>query len=195
MAIGQRTGAPEGSATEQAQHKVQDVAQQAQRQTRRVAWQARERIRGQVDQRSTQAGERIAGQAGDLRSVADQLRGQGKDKPAEIAERAAHETERMAAYLRYSDAERMLGDAEDFARRKPWAVVAGGFALGFAASRFLKASSAERYEQSERWREPVPPPAVMPPAEVAGPVSPDEGYAPVTPDPGDAYGRPPATDW
>ena len=33
-----------------------------------------------------------------------------------------------------------------FGRRQPWAVIAGGLALGFAASRFLKASSSRRYE-------------------------------------------------
>jgi hypothetical protein len=37
---------------------------------------------------------------------------------------------------------------EDFGRRQPWAVIAGGLALGFAASRFLKASSSRRYESS-----------------------------------------------
>jgi hypothetical protein len=38
---------------------------------------------------------------------------------------------------------------EDFARSKPWAVAAGGLALGFAASRFLKASSSRRYQQTQ----------------------------------------------
>ena len=38
-----------------------------------------------------------------------------------------------------------LGDLENIARQRPWVVVAGGVALGFAASRFLRASSGERY--------------------------------------------------
>jgi F0F1-type ATP synthase membrane subunit b/b' len=150
VAIGQQTSPPDGSAVEQAQEKVQEVGHQAQQQAQKVAGQARDRIRGQVDQRSTQAGEQIAGQAGDMRTVADQLREQGKDKPAQLAEQAARQAERMASYLKESGPERMLGDAERLARQRPWAVVAGGIALGFAASRFLKASSAERY------REPVP---------------------------------------
>ena len=46
-----------------------------------------------------------------------------------------------------SDADKILSDVEDAARKNPWAVVAGGVALGFAASRFLKASSSDRYER------------------------------------------------
>jgi hypothetical protein len=37
---------------------------------------------------------------------------------------------------------------EDFARRNPWAVAAGGLVLGLAASRMLKASSSQRYRSS-----------------------------------------------
>jgi len=145
VAIGQDTGASNGgTATEQAQQKVQEVGRQAQQQAQQAAGQARERIRGQVDQRSTQVGEQIAGQASDIRTVAEQLREQGKDSPAQLAEKAAQHTERIGSYLRESDPDRILADAEDFARRRPWAVVAGGIALGFAASRFVKASSAGR---------------------------------------------------
>jgi hypothetical protein len=55
--------------------------------------------------------------------------------------------QRLGGYLEESDADRILGDVEDFARRQPWAVVAGGLALGFMAARFMKASSSERYQQ------------------------------------------------
>jgi gas vesicle protein len=101
VAIGQDIGAPNGgSATEQAQQKVQDAGRQAQQQAQHAAGQARNRIREQVDQRSTDAGEQISSQASDLRTVADQLREQGKDKPAQLAERAAQYTERVGSYLK-----------------------------------------------------------------------------------------------
>lgn len=86
--------------------------------------------------------------AGDVRSVAEELPNQGKQRPAELAERAAERAERLGGYLHRSDGERILGDVEDFARSRPWAVAAGGLALGFAASRFLKASSGRRYQAS-----------------------------------------------
>ncbi len=156
MAIGQPTSASDGGtggqaqqvaqdAAGQVQQKAQDAARQAQEQAQNVAGQARERMRSQVDQRSTDAGEQIASQAGDIRTVADQLRQQGKDKPAQLAEQAADRVERVGSYLTESDADRILRDVEDFARQRPWAVIAGGIALGMAASRFLKASSVERY--------------------------------------------------
>jgi ElaB/YqjD/DUF883 family membrane-anchored ribosome-binding protein len=134
-----------GDVAGQAQEKAQELAGQAGEQAKQAAGQAKDRLREQVDQRSTQAGEQVASQAGDIRSVAEQLREQGKDKPAQMAEQAADKVESVGSYLRDSDADRILGDVEDFARQRPWAVIAGGIAIGFAASRFLKASSSDRY--------------------------------------------------
>lgn len=144
-----RTGAgasepPEG-AQEQAQAKAAEVKDQAQEKARDAAANARGRAVEQIDQRSTEAGQRVSGVAGDVRSVGEELRKQGKDGPAKIADQAAERAEQVGSYLQDSDADRILRDAEDFGRRKPWAVVAGGLALGFAASRFLKASSQQRY--------------------------------------------------
>jgi hypothetical protein len=133
----------------QAQQKAQEVASQAQDKAREAAGQARGRVRDQVDQRSTQIGEQVASNAGDVRSVADELRKQGKDTPARYAEQAADRAERLGRYLESSDGDRILRDVEDFGRRNPWAVAAGGLLLGFAASRVLKASSTQRYQSSQ----------------------------------------------
>jgi hypothetical protein len=40
----------------------------------------------------------------------------------------------------------MLHDVEDFGRRQPLALLAGGMVLGIVAARFLKASSSSRYQ-------------------------------------------------
>ncbi len=109
---------------------------------------AKQKLREQVDQRSTQAGQQINTVAGDVRSVAEELRTQGKDKPAQYAEQAAEKVESAGQWLENKDGDQLLRDVEDFARRKPWAVAAGGLVLGLAASRFLKASSSERYRSS-----------------------------------------------
>jgi hypothetical protein len=103
-------------------------------------------MREQVDQRSTQAGAQVSATADALRSTSQQLRDQGQDAPAQAAEKVAHHAERLGGYLSDSSADRILGDLEDFGRRQPMAVIALGLAAGFAASRFLKASSRERYE-------------------------------------------------
>ncbi len=161
------------STTDQAKEKAQEAAGQAKEK-------AGSQLRSQVDQRSTDAGHRVAGMASDARAVSESLREQGKDQPAKLAEQAADRVERLGSYLEQSDADRILGDIEDFGRRQPWAVIAGGVALGLVASRFLKASSVERYEKrastqpvapavSTQPREPVAPPVPpMPPAYDAG---------------------------
>ncbi len=126
------------------------TADQAKEKAREQAQQAKGALRSQVDQRSTEAGEKVGGLASDVRSVGDQLREQGKDQPAKLADQAADRAERLGSYLRDSDADRILGDLEDFGRRQPWAIVAGGIALGLVTSRFLKASSSRRYEERSR---------------------------------------------
>jgi len=141
------TAAPQKAqeAAGQAQEKASELAGQAKEQAQQAAGQAKSQVRSQVDQRSTQAGEQVTSTASDVREVANTLREQGKDKPAQLAEQAADRVERVGTYLTQSDADRILHDVEDFARQRPWAVIAGGVALGLAASRFLKASSNDRY--------------------------------------------------
>ena len=128
----------ESSTTEQAKEKAQAAAGEAKEK-------AGSQLRSQVDQRSTEAGHRVGGLASDVRAVGESLREQGKDQPARLADQAADRAERFGSYLQESDADRILRDVEQIGRRQPWAVVAGGLALGFVASRFLKASSEQRY--------------------------------------------------
>jgi hypothetical protein len=108
----------------------------------------RERLKEQVDQRSTQAGQQVNTMADDVRSVAGELRTQGTDAPARYAEQAAEKVQNVGQWLESSDGDKLVRDVEGFARRNPWAVAAGGLVLGLTASRFLKASSSERYRSS-----------------------------------------------
>src|SRR4051794_6832538 len=105
-----------------------------------------EKLREQLDQRSTKAGETVTDTAQDLRSVGEELRKQGKETPARIADKAAEQTERVGSYLKDADSDRMLSDVEDLGRRQPLAVLAGGLVVGIAAARVLKASSHGRYQ-------------------------------------------------
>ena len=168
---------------DQAREKVGEAAEQAKETAQNLATQAQHTVRQQVDQRSTAIGERVSGTASDIRSVGEHLRSQGKDGPARVAEQAADRIERSGSYLRDSDADRILNDVEEFGRRRPWAVLAGAAVAGFAAARFLKASSRERYSSrqgngpaaasSERQ---LPPPAT-PATETAGTSVHSEGLA------------------
>src|SRR3954447_8378178 len=138
-----------GGAQEKAQEKAQEAAQVAQEKAQQAKGAARDRVRTEVDTRSTQAGEQVQSAAQDARSVGEHLRSQGKDKPAELADKAAERAEQVGDYLKRSDGDTILRDAERLGRDKPWAVMAGGLALGIAASRFLKASSSRRYREME----------------------------------------------
>lgn len=155
----------------QAQEKAQEVASQAQEKGQQAAAQAKHKLREQLDQRSSQAAEQINQQASDLRAVSNSLREQGKDGPASAAGRLAEYAEKAGGYLQQKDSDALLADAEDLARRQPWAVAAGALALGFAASRFLKASSSKRHSARSAGepsgatrRGPIPPSASLPPA-------------------------------
>ena len=137
------------STTAKAQEKAQDAAGQAQDKAQQAAGQARDRVRDEVDTRSTQAGQQAETVANDVRSVGEHLRAEGKDKPAELADKAAARVADLGDYLKRSDGDAILRDAERLGRDKPWAVMAGGVVLGIAASRFLKASSSRRYHEQE----------------------------------------------
>jgi ElaB/YqjD/DUF883 family membrane-anchored ribosome-binding protein len=147
------TAATGESATEQVKDQVREKAQVAQEKAGATLGQARSRLREQVDQRSTQAGDEIRSTAQYVRSLADQLRGQGKDMPARLVEEMADRSESFGSYLRNADGDRLLGDVEGFARRQPLAVAAGGLALGLVASRLLKASSSRRYRSGQGARD------------------------------------------
>jgi ribosomal protein S15P/S13E len=141
------TNGPTGA--EQDTGKAQEAAKVAQEKAQEAKGKARNRFSSEVDTRSTQAGEQAESVAQDVRSVGEHLRSEGKDKSAEFAEKAAARVAELSDYLKRSDGDAILRDAERLGRDKPWAVMAGGIALGIVASRFLKASSSRRYHELE----------------------------------------------
>lgn len=107
---------------------------------------AEHQIREQIDQRSTQMGEEVQSFGHALSTGAQQLRSEGKATSARAAEQAAQRVDDIGRYLQGANADRILGDVEDFARRRPWLTAGAAAFVGFAASRFLKASSDRRYQ-------------------------------------------------
>ncbi len=101
---------------------------------------ARDRAKSEMDRRSTDAGERVARAAGDVRDVAEHLRQRGKDQPARLADDAAERIERFALYLRDADTDTIIADVRDFGRRQPAVVIAAAAVVGIVAGRLLKAS-------------------------------------------------------
>ena len=121
---------------------TQDVREAAQT----AVDQSKSFLNKQVDERSTQLGQQIETVAQDLRRVGDHLREtEVGGAAAGYVEQGVELIERLAHYLEDSDGERLIADAENYVRRQPWALAGVGLVLGFAASRFLKVSSARRY--------------------------------------------------
>lgn len=142
--------------------------------------QAEPRVRDEIDRRSTQAGEQVRPLADAFRRSGEELRGQGKEPHAKLVESVADRADRASGYLTEADADRVLGDLEDFGRRRPWVLAAGGAVVGFLASRFLKASSGRRYE-AEQGRSAAPPTVEFEPAP---PLALDEPEPPLGVSPG-----------
>jgi hypothetical protein len=139
-----------GGATDQARERAQEVGAQAKEKAQEAGAQARSRMRDEVDRRSTMAGEQAGSTAQALRETSNRLRDEGNEPIARGMEQVADRIERAGGWLRDADGDRILRDVEDFGRRNSLVVMAGGLAIGFAASRMLKASSRRRYESSSR---------------------------------------------
>ena len=82
-----------------------------------------------------------------MRQSSNQLREQAVETPAKVNDAVAEKVEQLSTYLTNANADTMLSDLENVARRRPWLVAGAATVLGFALSRFLKASGRTRYEQ------------------------------------------------
>jgi hypothetical protein len=130
-----------------------DVRTQARAQIEQTAHtvqaQATGRVHRQVATQSTKLGDQAGSFAQALTRAGEHLDVEGNEQGARAAHQAAQQADRVARYLRESDSNRLLGDVERITRRRPWLAGGVGALLGFAASRFLKASSEQRYESSQ----------------------------------------------
>jgi uncharacterized protein YjbJ (UPF0337 family) len=156
---GAASGAGEASKVERAKQSAQDVAGKAQQiagpakeragevasqaklHAQAAAEQAKTRAAAQVDERSTQAGEQIATHAEAIDGVAGELRRQGQEGPAKLAEQAGEKVKGVASYLQQADGEQLIGAAGDAAKQNPALAAAVGAAAGFVAGRVIKAAT------------------------------------------------------
>lgn len=155
------TTADQGRVSEQ----TSKVADQAREQVQDTTRAARGRLQEEVDRRTTEAGDRVHSQAGDLRAIGEQLRGQGNDGAAGLADEVAARAERAGDWLREADADTIVEQAEDLARRNPWALFAGAAIAGLALSRVVRAGSAQRAQtRTQASMTPSTPPMTPPTA-------------------------------
>lgn len=105
----------------------------------RVAGTAQDKVGTQVNSQLSRAGDVLEQLAGAVRQSGDQLRDQ-QPQIAGFADTAAQQVDKASRYLRQTDMQGLVREAEDFARRQPAVFLGGALALGLIASRFLKAS-------------------------------------------------------
>jgi ElaB/YqjD/DUF883 family membrane-anchored ribosome-binding protein len=132
--------------SEQVKERVGEGAQQIQEKASEAKQNTRERVRQEIDTRSSQTGQQMTKTGSALRQTAEQLRGDRQEQPAKVLDAVADRTERLGGYLNQADGEQILRDVERMARQRPWVVAGAGTVLGFLAARFTKASSTRRYE-------------------------------------------------
>jgi ElaB/YqjD/DUF883 family membrane-anchored ribosome-binding protein len=149
MTTEQTSGRPGGTVAE-VMDKGEELVSSAQEQFSTKAHELGEdagfKVREQLDQRSSQAGEQVQAIGKVLQSGSNQLRSEGKDAPARFVEEVARRADDLGGYLQGAQADQVLNDLERFARRRPWVTAGVGVLAGFVASRFVKASADRRYE-------------------------------------------------
>lgn len=116
-----------------AKSEVKDLAHQASQQAKQVA-----------EQRKGTVAESISGVARALQSTATSLESEQQDLFARAAYDAASKLQNFSASIRDKDIDGIRRDAENLARTRPALFIGGCVAIGFALSRFLKASASRR---------------------------------------------------
>jgi len=147
---GDRPGGAVAAVKEKGEDVVSATQQQVSAKAHELGGEAAIHVREQLDQRSTQAGEQVQAIGHALGSGVEQLRTEGMDVPAKVVAEIAQRAEELGGYLQSARADRILGDIEGFARRRPWLTAGVGVVAGFLASRFVKASGDRRYEGAGR---------------------------------------------
>lgn len=83
-----------------------------------------------------------AGTSDAIDDAADALASSGHESLSQAAAALSDQARKFSNYLQDRRLEDLVGDARRLAQRNPALFVAGGVVLGFALSRFLKASAA-----------------------------------------------------
>ncbi|HSN71668.1 MAG TPA: hypothetical protein VLT59_09155 [Steroidobacteraceae bacterium] len=132
-----RASRPESQRLDEAREQVKDTG-------RRVRQAAEERAEHEFERRGEEASRRIDETATALEESAERFRAHDQTSLARIAEEGAQMLSRLSGSLRDKSLEDLSGQLQYEARRHPGFFVAGAVGVGFAMSRFLRASSSHR---------------------------------------------------
>jgi hypothetical protein len=118
------------------------LADDAKEQTAELAGQARQHVSTLIADQKQIAAERLGSFAGMLRDAAQTLEKHDVgDSIGSYTNRAADQIDAISKYVRTTSFQTMLGDAGQFARRRPEVFLGGTLLAGLLVARFLKAST------------------------------------------------------
>lgn len=116
-----------------------------------------DRVRAEVDARSSRAAVELKALAVAIRASAASLREQGHGNEAAMVEQIAARADRLAAHLATAstdelvdNAKRLSQEAVNFARREPTLVVVGAFTVGLLIPKVLDAIGTRRASEHPR---------------------------------------------
>lgn len=133
-AVGQTT-----PATSQAKNKAEDLAKQTKTAAGNMAQDAASAAASHADAAKSSVADEVSGVASALRTAAEEMRsGSPQERTfGQIAEGLADASDAM----REKDLSEMVQDVSAFARRNPLVFLGGAALIGFAATRFAKATN------------------------------------------------------
>ncbi|MFC3713631.1 hypothetical protein ACFOMD_13705 [Sphingoaurantiacus capsulatus] len=109
----------------------------------RLKGEATGRARGYAEDGKAIATDKLDGFARSIHDMAGNFEEQVGPQLAQYAHSAADKLDEISANLRNKSVDELVDDARGFVRRSPAIAIGAAVAVGFALSRFLKASNAE----------------------------------------------------
>jgi hypothetical protein len=145
-----KAGSTGGQIVTRIKHGASDVAGQLKRGVDAVGQTVKEEGEQLFEKQKDGIVSRVRGFGKATRQVAHALHAVKADGLAEYADRAAEQVEGATRYLKESDLETVIEDAGDLAREHQALAAGGLFLVGFALSRFLKASRSQTQDDDDR---------------------------------------------
>jgi hypothetical protein len=149
------------------QHSGQkDLLQHAKKATGEIVNQVQQRANSALAQQTESAATDLTSVVNAVRrfgeSLSEQEMGPIARCAAEYGGRGADNLERFTEYIRQQDSRKLLGDVQDFGRRRPTLMLGGAFLLGLACARLIKSSMVARSDESfDRDMTPIKPQAAQ----------------------------------
>jgi hypothetical protein len=137
---------PEQSRSDQIKDTAGQIKDEAQQRVGAVAAQAQDQLKSRIATQKDSAAESLSGVAEALRQTGNQLRASDQTGAIGLLDEAASQVERLSGYLQHNDLNRLVRDAESFARRQPALFLGGAFLIGLVGARFLKSSRPAEYD-------------------------------------------------